>query len=300
MQLAQVGGDGLGSQGKTRPPAGHGVSLRERAEDDDVLLGPGERAAGDGLAGVVQVDVALVQQQINTALVREVDDALQVIGGDDGAGRIGRRVENNRLGARRDGGFNGACRDAEVLCLAGFEKNDFAACILNDVLEADPVGNGQNDFVAVIDEDLNCIEERKLAAGGEDGFVDCVFGAEVAGVALDNGFTHIRNTRNDGVTSEVGLDGDDGRILDVARRGEMRLARAEIDQVGALGAEFGGLGGYGHGGRNFNAADTVGEGLDGGNDGHNASIFTDFERRANLLCRKRRSSQANSSRPKPS
>ena len=80
--LLRLADDGLGGQGKAGAPAGHGVGLRERAEDDDVLLGPGERAAGDRLAGVVEVDVALVQKQENPALVGQVDDALQIFGGD--------------------------------------------------------------------------------------------------------------------------------------------------------------------------------------------------------------------------
>ena len=60
------------------------------------------------------------------------------------------------------------------------------------------------------------------------------------------------------------------------------LAGAEIDQVGALGAQFGGLGGNGHGGGDFNAANAVGKDFGGSGDGHDVSIFTDFERRANL------------------
>ena len=83
--------------------------------------------------------------------------------------------------------------------------------------------------------------------------------AEVAGVALDDGLAHVGNARHHGVASEVGLDGGDGRVLDVARSGEVGLAGAEIHQVGALGAQFGGLGGYGHGCGNFDAADAVGK-----------------------------------------
>jgi hypothetical protein len=149
-------------QGEAGAPAGHGVGLGERAEDDHVLLGPGERAAGDGLALVVQVHVALVEQQVDAALVGQVDDALQVFGGDDGAGGVRRRVENDGLGARRDGLLDGIGGDAEVLRFAGLEEDDLAAGVLDDVFEADPVGDGQDDFVAVIDEDLDGVEEGSL------------------------------------------------------------------------------------------------------------------------------------------
>ena len=208
-----------------------------------MLFGPGEGAAGDGLAGVVQVDVALIEQQEDSAVVREVHDALQILGGDDRARRVRRRVENDGLGAGRNGLLDGVGGDAEVFCFAGLEEDDLAARVLDDVFEADPVGNGQDDFVAVVDEHLDGVEERELAAGGEDGLVDAVVGAEVAGVALDDGLAHVGNAGHDGVAGEVGFDGGDGGVFDVARRGKMRLAGAEIDQVGALGAQFGGLGG---------------------------------------------------------
>ncbi len=51
--------------------------------------------------------------------------------------------EDHGLGAGRDGLLDGVGCDAEVLRFAGFEKDDFAAGVLNDVLEADPVRDGQ-------------------------------------------------------------------------------------------------------------------------------------------------------------
>jgi hypothetical protein len=48
------------------------------------------------------------------------------------------------------------------------------AGIAHDVLERNPVGNGQNDFVAVIDQNLNRIEERVFAAGRSDRFLAAV------------------------------------------------------------------------------------------------------------------------------
>jgi hypothetical protein len=87
----------------------------------------------------------------------------------------------------------------------------------------------------VIDEDLDCIEERQLAAGGEDGFIDCIIGAKVAGMALDDGLTDVGDAGNNGVAGEIGLDGDDGRILDVAMVAEtsMRPMRSAKILTGA-------------------------------------------------------------------
>ena len=229
-----------------------------------------------GFARVVEIDVALVEEQIDATLVGEVDDALEVFAGDDGAGGVRGRIENDRLGARGDGGFDGVGGDAEVFGLTGFEEDNLAAGVLNDVFEADPVGDRQDHFVAVIDEDLERVEERVLSAGREDGFVDAVVRTEVAGVPLDDGFAHVGDAGNDGVAREVGLDGDDGSVLNMARRGKVRFARTEVDEVDALGAQFGGLGGDGHGSGDFNAADAIGEDFGGSDDGHDVSILADF------------------------
>ena len=69
--------------------------------------------------------------------------------------------------------------DAEVLRLVRLDVDGHAAGVLDDVLEGDPVGDGEDDLVAVIDEDLDGVEEGELAAGGEDALVEGVVGAEV-------------------------------------------------------------------------------------------------------------------------
>ena len=280
LELAEICDDGLGSHGVTSPPTGHGIGLGERAEDDHVLFGPCEGAGGDRLARVVEVDVALIDEQVDSAFMGEMDDALEVFGGDIGTSRIGRRIKDDGLGARGDGLLNGFGSHAEIFCFAGLEKNDLAAGILNDVFEADPVRDGKDDFVAVIDEDLHSIEEGVLFAGGEDGFVDGVIGAEVAGVAVDNGLANVGNSGNHGVAGEVSLDGDNGGVLDMARRGEMGFARTEIDEVDALSAKLGGFGGNGHGGGNFNASDAVCKDFGGSGNSHDV-ILADFGRWGN-------------------
>src|SRR6201999_3169033 len=60
---------------------------------------------------------------------------------------------------------------------------------------------------------------------------------------------------------EIAFDGRDGGIFNVARSRKMRLPRAKIDQLRALGAQSRSLCGDRHGGRNLDAADPVGENL---------------------------------------
>src|SRR5579862_5784419 len=61
------------------------------------------------------------------------------------------------------------------------------------------------------------------------------------------------------VFGEVALNGSDGCILDVLRRGKMRLARAEVDHVDSLRAQLIRLGYHCHSCRGFDAVDSVGK-----------------------------------------
>ena len=185
-----------------------------------------------------QVRIALIEQQVDAAAVRQPHDALQIGARDDRARRIRRRVEDDGLRPRRDGTLDRFGGDAEVFALGGLNVNGFAARVLDDVLVGDPVGHGQDDLVAMVDQHLDGIEEGELAAGGEDRFLRGVVGAEVAGVALDDGLANLGDAGDDGVAREVGFNGGDGRVLDVARRGEMRLAGAEIDQLAPSARSF--------------------------------------------------------------
>jgi hypothetical protein len=129
----------------------------------------------------------------------------------------------------------------------------------------------------MIDEDLNGVEDGQLAAGGEYRFVGRVVGAEVAGVTLNDGLAHLGDAGDDGVSREVFVDGLDRGVFDVARGREVGLAGSEVDQLHAGGAQLGGFRGDGHGSRNFNAPDTVGENFGGSSCcRHGDSIFSDF------------------------
>jgi hypothetical protein len=107
-------------------------------------------------------------------------------------------------------------------------------------------------------------------------------------MALDDGLAHVGNAGHDGIAGEVGLDGGDGGVLDVARRGEVGLARAEIDEVGALGAQLGGLGGHGHGRGDFDAADALGKDFLRSYNGHVSSSLPDFPAHAKFEIEDRR------------
>ena len=93
-------------------------------------------------------------------------------------------------------------------------------------------------------------------------------------VALHDGIAQLRRSAHRGVVREIVLDRRDGGIFDVLRRGEMRLARAEIHHVDALLAQLVGFGHHGHGGRGLNAVDSFGQFECGGCFGYWDSCFS--------------------------
>ena len=68
---------------------------------------------------------------------------------------------------------------AETLRLVGLKQHAIAAGITHDVFERNPVGNRQDDFVAVIDQHLDRVEQRMLAAGRGDDLFAAVVRTEI-------------------------------------------------------------------------------------------------------------------------
>ncbi len=115
----------------------------------------------------------------------------------------------------------------------------------------------------MVHQHLQRIEQRQLAARGEDALLNRVVRAEIRRVALHHRLAHRRHPGHRGVAREVLLDGLDRRVLDVLRRREMRLARTEVRKVNALRLHLQRFSGNRHRGRNFDAVDAVGKDLRG-------------------------------------
>ena len=98
-----------------------------------------------------------------------------------------------------------------------------------------------------------------LPPDGSDDFLAPVVGAEIGGMALHDRIAQLGGSAHRRVLREIILDGGDGGVLDVLRRGEVRLARAEIDHVNALLAQLVGFGHHRHGGGGLDAVDAFGK-----------------------------------------
>ena len=224
-----------------------------------VLFGLMHAARRQSLASMVQVDITLVGDDIDAAIMRQPQHRGHVLGLHHRAGRIVGRIQQNDFGARRDRALHHVGGQREIVPFVGGDVDRLAAGIAHDVFEGNPVGHRHNDFVAVIDQHLDGIEQGMLAADGGDAILALVVGAEVGSVALDDGVAQFGRAAYRRVLGEVVADGGDGRFLDVLGRGEMRLSRAQIDQVRAGRAKFIGFSGYRQSRGNFDALDPVGE-----------------------------------------
>ena len=120
--------------------------------------------------------------------------------------------------------------------------------VFDDVVERDPVGGGQDDFIALVDESRHGVENDVLGADAGDALVGRVCGTEVLRMPVADGFLELGDAAGGGVLGEVFIQGADGGLLDVVGRGEVGLTGAEGYDVNSFGFELGGLGGYGHGG----------------------------------------------------
>src|SRR5450432_1403823 len=75
-------------------------------------------------------------------------------------------------------------------------------------------------------------------------------------MAMHAGVAQFRRSADCCVLGEIVLDGRDGGVFDVLRRGKMRFAGAEVYNVNALLAQLVGFGHYCHGGRRLDAVDS--------------------------------------------
>jgi hypothetical protein len=60
--------------------------------------------------------------------------------------------------------------EGEAFGFIGLDEDALAAGVIDHVLVGDPVGDGDDDLVAFIEEDLGEVEDGVLAADGDDTF----------------------------------------------------------------------------------------------------------------------------------
>ena len=104
--------------------------------------------------------------------------------------------------------------------------------------KGNPVWRRDNHLVARIDQGHEHIEDRMLAADGGDHFLRSPLYAKVLAITAQDRILELRHSANRRIPREVLVDGASCRLLDIIRRIEIGLARAEIHHIHPLGFEF--------------------------------------------------------------
>jgi hypothetical protein len=111
------------------------------------------------------------------------------------------------------------------------DRNGFAAGQRHHFRIAHPIGRRDDHLVAGIDGRHQRVVEHLLAAGADDDLVRLVGQAVLPLELGDDRLLQFGNAVDGGVLGLAGLDRVDRRQLDVGGRVEIRLARAEADNI---------------------------------------------------------------------
>jgi hypothetical protein len=159
----------------------------------------------------------------------------------DRAGRVAGGVEHEQARARGDGGAQGGGRELELGLVGGLDDDGLGAGHLHHLRVTQPVGRGDDDFVAFFASGKDDVEAGMFAAAGDDDLGGLVGEAVLAFVFVGDGCAQLRDAGGGGVFGEAGGQRLGGGVFDVLRGVEVRFAGAETDDVQAVGLHLLGL-----------------------------------------------------------
>ena len=235
------GNDGPGPGRVAQPPAGHGVGLAEAADDDGLLKDPPAQSSdGDMLLAVVdELFVDLIADYVKLVMDRQVGQHFELVPAPDRAGGVVGGVQHQGLGAGRDGLFNLGAGGHEALLLGGVDPHGHAARHLNHFRIADPAGAGNQHLVAGVEDGLQCAQNDLLGPVADDDLLAGVGKALVLEQEVGHGQAQAGHTAGGGVFGFPVVDGFFTGLPDVLRGDEVRLARAQGNDVFPAVAHFG-------------------------------------------------------------
>ena len=128
-------------------------------------------------------------------------------------------------------------------------EHAFSAGVIHHVFVCHPERNRDYDLITGVNDGLSEIENHVLAAHRYDAFRRLVIGSEIGFVPLADSFLQLHRSAGGCVLGEVLVERANRRLLDVVRRREVGLARAEVDYIDALRAQLLRVRRHFHGGR---------------------------------------------------
>ena len=254
--MAQIVADDLGDVGGggdiADTPAGHGIGLGHAVDEQGAGLDllPQGGQAGELLVVIGQAVVDLVGQDIQVVVHAHLGDALQLAAAVHHAGGVAGVVQDHALGFGGDGGGELLGGDLKVLGLGGVDDHGHAAYHADQLDIADPIGGGEDHLVPRVDQGAQGHIDACLRAVGHGDVLEVIVQPAVGLQPLADGLAQLHGAHAGGIAGIVVADGLDTGLLDVVGGGEIGLARAEADDVLALGLHLleHGVDGHGAGG----------------------------------------------------
>ena len=239
----QVGGCGDNVARANHPahtPTGHGVGLCHAVENDAQVSELGYCLQdGDCLNTVIgEVFVNLVGQHENTLGQCPFADGAGFLFGVDGTGRVGGGDEDKCLGGGGVCGFELLDGDLVVLVATGENLDGVATCQADAFGVGGPVGGGQQDVVAFVDDGCKGLVDGLLATVGDDNLGGVNLYAGVAQGLFRDGLLQFGKAGGGGVAEVLGVvERLACCVNNVRGGGEVRFACAETDDGASLSLE---------------------------------------------------------------
>ena len=225
-----------------KAPSCHGIRFAEAVDRDCEVIGFWrDRGNADMLSTIVgEFFVNFVGKDEDVLFSCYFGKGLEFFAGVDRAGRVAWRVDDNHLRPWRHRVFEILGRDLPVVFLGGLHKNGFATDEANHLGIAQPVGSGNDHFIAFIHYRSDGIEARVLGSAANNHLAWLVIEAVVFEKFLGNRLAEFRNAGTGSVFGATILEGLDGGRLDMFRGVHVGLSSAEAVNFDAFG--FHGLG----------------------------------------------------------
>ena len=150
------------------------------------------------------------------------------------AGGVAGRAEYEHAGGGGDGGFQLLGGDFEVLLEASLDDHGAAAGQFHHLRVAHPIGGGDDDLLALVDEGEHGVAHALLGTVRHYNLGGCVVEAVLAFQFGGDGLAQVGIAGHGRVARVVVAYGLVGGLFDVVGRVEVGFAHAQVDHVDAL------------------------------------------------------------------
>ena len=259
LEAVDSGADVFGGKRPADTPAGHGVGFADAVDDDGAFadfFAEGCEGA-ECVTGEDEFFVDFVGEDDDVFFDGDIGELLQGINGIDTARGVTGAVEHEHAGAGGDGVAELIGGEAEAVLFAGFDEHGAGADEFDECGVADPVGGGNDDFVARIAAGCEHVVQAVFSAIGDGDFGRFVGDTMIAAEGIADGLPKFLDASGGRIASVAGVHGCFCCVTDVLWGDEVGFADGEFEHIDAASAKFACLGG---GGQSFGGLEGIDKG----------------------------------------